>query len=150
MTVYGSVDGMTIRGEDMEDLFRQARGIVAVIGRKVKLDIDLGKEIYIVRLDGSVERDRSQEFAFEVGGTYYHSFYPSEKRVKFICTRREGNNITLKEVGGKHRVFTGDVEKARNYGGFNECLEIGIIHFPDYDLVDDIVAHDFLHDGGVA
>lgn len=150
MTICGDVNGMTICGEDMEDLFRQAKGIATVIDRKVKLDIDLGKEIYIVRPDGSVERDRSREHSFVVGGTYYHSFYPSKKRVKFICTRREGDNITLEEVGGKKRVFTGDVEKARIYGGFNECLEVGVIRFPDYSLADDIVAHDFLHDGEVA
>ena len=150
MELCARVNEMWLDGDSMEDFFEKARGIASVIGRAVKLDVCLGREIYIVRPDGSVERDRSLEFAFKVGGTYYHAFYPSEKRVKFVCTRREGNNVTLEEVGGKKRVFSGEVGRANVYGGFNETLKIGVIRFPDYTMVDSIVAHDFLHEGEVA
>jgi len=144
--IFGSADGLTVIGNTVEELIEQTVKIAQIVGRRIKLDVQLGKEIYLVRPDGTVQRDRSREHSFEVGGIYTHEFYPSKKKIKFRCTERVGDHIVLKEVGGK-RIFEGEVSKASTYGGFNECLKVGVIDMPDYKLVDSIVAHDYLAEG---
>lgn len=86
-------------------------------------------------------------YTFEVGGTYHHQVGNERKYSTFICTAREGDVIILEEQGGKGRTFTGQVSRAETWGGYNECLRIGIIPRKGYNLVDSIPAHDFLLEG---
>ena len=87
----------------------------------------------------------STEYRFEVGGTYRHTFLPDCIRAEFICTARDGDEITLAELGGQHREFKGPVEKAAIWDGFNECLCIGTFQIePNLRMVDYILAHNFM------
>lgn len=86
-------------------------------------------------------------YRFEVGGTYPHQVGTERKYSTFVCTAREGDAVTLVEQGGKGRTFTGEVSRAEIWGGYNECLRIGLIPCDDYNLVDSIPAHDFLLEG---
>ena len=84
------------------------------------------------------------DYRFEIGNEYKHKFSRERKRSVFLCTARDGDRVTLTEVGGKGRVFSGEVGRAATYDGYNECLEVGLIQLKHYNLVDHIVAHDFL------
>ena len=82
-------------------------------------------------------------YRFEIGHTYGHTF-EGEPRATFLCTARDGDKITLKELGGKGRTFTGQATRAETWDGYNECLRVGIIPCKGYNLIDSIAAHDFL------
>lgn len=89
------------------------------------------------------EDDTEREFRFKVGEVYKHKIGKEKITSMFVCTKREGNVVTLEEIGGD-RVFTGEVSKADIYHGFNECLKIGVIHCDGFDLIDSIGAKNFL------
>ncbi len=85
----------------------------------------------------------SINYRFEIGQTYRHTF-DDGTRATFLCTARDGDRITLEELGGKGRTFTGQATRAETWDGYNEGLKIGIIEDHGLRIIDYLVAHNFL------
>ena len=85
-------------------------------------------------------------YRFEVGRIYHHKVGKERKWSEFRCTARVGNRIVLEERGGKGRRYEGEVRRsAVGVDGYNEILEIGIIHYPSYSMIEYLPAHDFFY-----